>query len=376
MDRKNCNIGGRVSINSDDRLCPASGDLFLHGLSGIPTGIYSTEQRAALEIRYPGRVTILASDVIDLEIPDHKGSFVLSDGDTELLRFDAEGGGDTVNLQYHPRVSAEKNPMILIEMFDEFFEYDKTLFFRVNPVNGFNVEKRGGGTIYVHKTASVSRKAEIDASHGDVIIDRDAVIAPFTFIEGPAYIGTDSMLDQAKIRKNTHIGSNCRISGEIEASLISSYTNKHHDGFIGHSILGKWINLGAMTTNSDLKNNYSNVNLPDIQGEETDTGMMKAGAIIGDHVKTGIGTLLNTGSRIGMGSMLYGGGMFPRYIPPFSWTDGKSIQEYRLDRFLKTAAIAMGRRGMELKADTVEIIKRVHRDSTAERQRVGRSWKS
>jgi UDP-N-acetylglucosamine diphosphorylase/glucosamine-1-phosphate N-acetyltransferase len=142
------------------------------------------------------------------------------------------------------------------------------------------------------------------------------------------------------------IGPVCRIHGEVEASVVLGYSNKAHDGFLGHAYLGCWVNLGAMTTNSDLKNNYGNVRLWTPEGD-VDTGERKLGCLLGDHVKTAIGTLLNTGTVVEAGSNLFGAAQPPKYVPPFSWgAEGT----YALEKFLATAALVMGRRGVALGA--------------------------
>ena len=123
------------------------------------------------------------------------------------------------------------------------------------------------------------------------------------------------------------IGPVCKVRGEVECSLILGYSNKGHDGFLGHAYLGRWVNLGAFTTNSDLKNSYGQVRVGGASGP-VDTGLMKVGCFLGDHVKTGIGTFLNTGTVIGTGSNVFGGAMPPTYVPPFSWGSGHRLDEY------------------------------------------------
>jgi hypothetical protein len=146
----------------------------------------------------------------------------------------------------------------------------------------------------------------------------------------------------------TTFGPECRIAGEVEECVWQGYANKRHHGFVGHSAIGEWVNLGALTTTSDLKNNYGNVRVT-IDGREVDSGSPKVGSTLGAHVKTGIGTLLTTGAVIGVGSNLFGGGTFaPKELPPFSWWDGARNAEHAFDKFLATARIAMSRRGREL----------------------------
>ena len=150
--------------------------------------------------------------------------------------------------------------------------------------------------------------------------------------------------------------------------MLLGFVNKAHDGHLGHALLGRWVNLGAFTTNSDLKNNYRPVRVWTPEGEK-DTGLLKVGCFLGDHVKTGIGTVLNTGTIVGAGSNVFGGVMPPTVVPPFSWGAGSDLRDHRLDNFLATAAAAMSRRGQELTPGVTEILPdRVERDRGAPRR--------
>ena len=145
-------------------------------------------------------------------------------------------------------------------------------------------------------------------------------VHPFTRIEGPCYIGPKCILLGAKCREGMSIGPMCRVGGEVEESIIQGYSNKYHDGFLGHAYVGEWVNLGALTTNSDLKNDYSSVSVVLDGKAPIDTGSTKVGSIIGDHTKTSIGTLLNTGSFVGaMALLLATGKPLPKHIPSFAW---------------------------------------------------------
>ena len=125
--------------------------------------------------------------------------------------------------------------------------------------------------------------------------------------------------------------------------LVGDFVNKQHDGFIGHAVLGSWINLGAGTTCSDLKNNYSAVRV-DLGEGAVDSGESFVGPHIGDHAKTGIDTMLTTGAVLGVGANVFGGGFIPRYVPPFSWGGSESLSEYRLEEALSTARAVYARR--------------------------------
>jgi UDP-N-acetylglucosamine diphosphorylase / glucose-1-phosphate thymidylyltransferase / UDP-N-acetylgalactosamine diphosphorylase / glucosamine-1-phosphate N-acetyltransferase / galactosamine-1-phosphate N-acetyltransferase len=205
------------------------------------------------------------------------------------------------------------------------------------------VTLRGDGHIYVAPTAQLDGPIVLDSSDGPIIIDDDAHIEPFSFIQGPAYIGKKTLISSARIRGESSIGPVCRIGGEVEASIIQSFSNKHHDGFLGHSWLGEWVNLGAMTTNSDLKNTYGSVKM-DIDGMGyVDSGVLKLGAFLADHVKLGIGLHMTGGAVIGTASNIFGIHMAPKTIPPFIW-GSEVFREYRIDSMVDVAGKVMGRR--------------------------------
>jgi UDP-N-acetylglucosamine diphosphorylase/glucosamine-1-phosphate N-acetyltransferase len=171
-------------------------------------------------------------------------------------------------------------------------------------------------------------------------------VRAFSRVAGPVYVGRGSTVLGGSVEASS-IGPVCRIRGEFAESVALGWSNKQHDGHIGHAYLGAWVNLGAETTNSDLKNNYSSVRLWTPEGE-MDTGEIKLGSFLGDHVKTGIGLLLNTGTVVGAGSNLYGSLMPPKYVPPFSWGTGEDLTAYRVEKFLEVAERAMGRRNVQL----------------------------
>jgi len=164
-------------------------------------------------------------------------------------------------------------------------------------------------------------------------------------LEGPLYVGRSTVLLGGAIGSSS-IGPVCRLRGEIEESVVLGYTNKAHDGFLGHSYLGRWVNLGALTTNSDLKNNYGPVRLGGPDGP-IDTGLDKLGCLLGDHVKTAIGTRINTGTVVGAGSNLFGDSMAPSWVGPFSWGSGPASVFYDRDRFLALARRVFERRNVE-----------------------------
>jgi UDP-N-acetylglucosamine diphosphorylase/glucosamine-1-phosphate N-acetyltransferase len=201
--------------------------------------------------------------------------------------------------------------------------------------------------LWIDKGAKIEEGVFLNTEKGAIYIENKVHIRPLSIIDGPCYIGEGSLIDGAKIRMGTTIGKGCKIGGEVEESIFSDFSNKHHEGFIGHSFIGEWVNLGALTTTSDLKNTYGEVKIK-IEKQELATGIMKLGAFIGDHTKTGIGTLLPTGCVVGCFSNIFGGGEFPKYIPPFSWGTRDNFTQYKLTKAIEVAKRVMQRRGKEM----------------------------
>jgi UDP-N-acetylglucosamine diphosphorylase/glucosamine-1-phosphate N-acetyltransferase len=223
--------------------------------------------------------------------------------------------------------------------------------------------------VFIDPTAQIDPFVVLDARRGPISIDAGVIVQPFTRIEGPCYIGCGSRLFRANVREGTTIGPNCRVGGEIEASILHGYVNKYHDGFLGHAYVCPWVNLGALTTNSDLKNDYSHVSVP-IDGENVDTGTTKVGCFIGDHTKTALGSLFNTGSTVGVMCMvLPAGELLPKSVPSFTriW-HGIPDDGLDLEAALETARTAMGRRNMRLTDAQEELLRYVHEQTQPDRE--------
>lgn len=189
------------------------------------------------------------------------------------------------------------------------------------------------------------------------MIGNNVTVMPNAVIEGPCYIGDHSVIKAgAKIYESTSIGPVCKVGGEVEASIIHGYSNKQHDGFLGHSYIGEWCNLGADTNTSDLKNNYSSVKM-NVNGKEVDTGSLFVGLMMGDHSKSGINTMFNTGTTVGVSSNIFGAGFPPKTIPSFAWVDGQDVQGYRLDKAIEVAKIVMARRKVTMTDSYMALMK-------------------
>jgi UDP-N-acetylglucosamine diphosphorylase/glucosamine-1-phosphate N-acetyltransferase len=216
--------------------------------------------------------------------------------------------------------------------------------------------------VLLENDVEVMPGAVIDATRGPVYVGQNTRIEPHAAIYGPCYIGPNSVVLAGKVTASS-IGHTCRVGGEIEESVFHAYVNKYHAGFIGHSYVGQWVNFGAMTTNSDLKNNYSNIRVS-LNGESIDTGMMKVGSFIGDHTKFGIGTLLTTGINIGVCCNLFGGSLISdKEVPPFQWGNTGNYVGYEFDKAMVTARRAAERRNCTLSECEEAVLRSVYEDA-------------
>ena len=237
--------------------------------------------------------------------------------------------------------------------------YDKDNYFETElgttVINPYNVWI-GDGTV-------MKPGVVIDATDGPVVLDENVIIMPNAVIIGPVYIGKSSTIKVgAKIYEGTSIGPKCKVGGEVEEAIFQGYSNKQHDGFLGHSYLGEWVNLGADTNNSDLKNNYKTVSVyfyP--QNKEIDSKNQFVGTFIGDHSKTGINSTINTGTVIGIGCSLFGADLIKNHIPSFNIGTGTRFVEYFLEEFIETAALVKKRRGLQFSESEKELYSKIHK---------------
>ena len=220
--------------------------------------------------------------------------------------------------------------------------------------------------IAIEDGAVVGPFVVLDASDGPIRIARGARIEAHSIVRGPCVVGPGTQLLGGSFTACT-FGPECRVAGEVEWTVWQGHANKRHHGFVGHSVIGEWVNLGALTTTSDLKNNYGRVRVW-VDGRETDSGSSKVGAFLGAHVKTGIGTLLPTGASVGCAANLFGGGRFaPKRVASFAWWDGERWAEHDVDRMLATARLVASRRGRTLTPAAEDAIRALHAATAAER---------
>lgn len=219
-------------------------------------------------------------------------------------------------------------------------------------------------------SARVRAGAVIDAEHGPVILCPGVVVHPLAVVTGPAYLGPGTVVNPgAKLREGTSLGAHCKVGGEIEESVVQDLSNKQHDGFLGHAVVGSWVNLGADTNGSDLKNNYGSVRVDLGDGIE-DTGLTFVGPHLGDHAKTGIDTMLTTGAVVGVCGNVFGGGFAPRLVPAFGWGGSEGLREYRLDAAIATARVVFSRRQARFTERHEALLRALFDRSAAQRARV------
>ncbi|MCS7104864.1 MAG: putative sugar nucleotidyl transferase [Thermofilaceae archaeon] len=230
----------------------------------------------------------------------------------------------------------------------------------------------GRDKVTVEEKAVIEPYVVLDARGGPILVEEGAHVKTFAYVEGPAYIAKGTVImPGARVRSGCSIGPVCRVGGEVEESIIHGYSNKYHDGFLGHAYVGEWVNLGALTTNSDLKNTYGTVRMS-MSGGIVDTKLTKIGSFIADFAKTSIGTLIYTGKRVGVASHLHG--LVHEDVPSFT-IYAKSLGcepvELTLESAIKTATRMMERRGVSLSNNVKHLLERVFYLTRPERERQG-----
>jgi UDP-N-acetylglucosamine diphosphorylase/glucosamine-1-phosphate N-acetyltransferase len=224
--------------------------------------------------------------------------------------------------------------------------------------------------LFIHESARIDPYTVFDTTNGPITVSAGAIVQPFTRVEGPCYIGRDTQLFRANLRGGVTLGANCRIGGEVEETIVHGHSNKYHEGFLGHAYVGEWVNLGAITSNSDLRNDYGEVHVP-VGGELIATGQAKVGCFIGDHSRTGLGSMLNTGTSVGvMCNVLPAGLLLPKHVPSFTAVlYGRVAPGFELAQLFATAEIVMGRRGKSFPAAERRMYLDLHEQTAIERER-------
>lgn len=244
------------------------------------------------------------------------------------------------NMIKYPWELIENNPVSIKEQSKEILKSKNPDLSKCNIIGPISNLKCKGNV-------EIESFVTFDLRNGPIVIDHNAIIESNSRIEGPSYIGKNTIIKSAQINKGTSILDCCKIGGEVDNSIISSYTNKAHNGFLGHSYVGEWVNIGAGTSNSDIKNTYGTIKMV-IRGINIDTGINKIGCFISDYAKISIGSFIYTGKTIGVSSHTHG--YVTENVPSFTiyspTLEGKNV-ELHLDSSLKTQKRIMSRRNVK-----------------------------
>lgn len=260
--------------------------------------------------------------------------------------FDPSGPNMTNTKEYTDDVEAIIHPWdLFLKAGDEMSKDIDLIDFHSKHADDTNTVL--GNQFYLHPEANV-RASIINTETGPVIIDKNAEVMEGCMLRGPLYVGEHAVVKMgAKIYGATTLGPYSKVGGEITNSVILGYSNKGHDGFLGNSVLGEWCNLGADTNTSNLKNNYSNVRVWNYrEWKFMETGLQFCGLIMGDHSKSGINTMFNTGTVVGVSANVFGGGFPPKIIPSFSWGGEAGLEEFKMQKAKEVASKMMGRRNV------------------------------
>jgi UDP-N-acetylglucosamine diphosphorylase/glucosamine-1-phosphate N-acetyltransferase len=299
---KQCQINP-TSIDSDM--------VFVNGLLHAGTidldRLYGTEHTFAITAR--GRLVVARLSKRDIE---YLQDCVCIGKKVNVKRFDVE---KSTEIQYQDTEGLLSQPWDIIRVLENSLAIQVSSLGKESSTNTTEARVIGKGNAIINEDAEVEQGTVLDIRNGGIYIGPEAHVAPCRIV-GPAYIGGKTQIKQFTIIESSFIGYDCRVAGEIEHSIISDYSNKAHAGFIGHSYLGEWVNIGAMTTTSDLKMTYGNIKMNSINGSKIDTGQNKVGSFLADMSKTSIGTLIHSGRRIGVSSHLYG--LVSQDVPSFN----------------------------------------------------------
>jgi len=301
---------------------------------------------------------VCADDILVNEVKKLKAGQALYVGDTLAAYFEK----DTQKLSSKSKATVLKHPWDIfrnngIELANDFALITKGR--KSKPLSKTN-KVVGKGKIFLEAGASVECST-FNTHNGPIYIGKDAVVMEGCLIRGGFSLGEHSELKMgAKIYGPTTIGAHCKVGGEVNNSVIFGYSNKAHDGFLGNSVVGEWCNLGADTNNSNLKNNYGEVKAYNYTRQKMiGTGMQFCGLVMGDHSKTGINTMLNTGTVVGVNANIFGGGFPPTHIPSFAWGGSDTTQKYKFSKAMEVAQRVMERRNIPLSAADRKILKKI-----------------
>ena len=368
------------SINQLDKLSD-EGCLFLKG-----NGLFLATEKIPLE----GENEVFLSDEaiigfrLNKKILEEKKKFLsppISYETLEILRKELKATKKGIQIIKYPWDLITNNSSVLAN------DYKLVKRTRIEGLLDKNVTIYGDqSNLYLGKGSRMEGSILLDLREGPIYIGENVLIRSQVTIEGPTYIGESSIIDRAKIGKGTSIGPVCRIGGEVEESIFHGYDNKHHEGYVGHSYLGEWVNLGAMTTTSNLKNTYGLIKVHLLIKGLVDSGEMKLGAFVGDYTKIGTGVFLSPGTVIGVNSNIdVSGGKLKGNVPSFIWNIAVDMVDYELqegsinydiEKAIIVAERVMKRRGVSQNEIDRQLLRKIYKIAKEEREKlkIGKTW--
>src|SRR5215218_3819158 len=345
-----------------------SDTVFVNGLLH-PAAVYSDR---LLKISHTFAITAYSSNRLLVARLDSKGIEYLQDCVAAGSKIDVK----KLKVEKSTKLEDQDTQGLISEPWDVIGVLENSLATQVSTMKneaqlGEQVTVTGSNTVAVARDASVEAGTVLDVRNGGIYIGPGAYVAASRIV-GPAYIDGMAQVKQFTIIEASYIGYNCRIGGEVEHSVISDHTNKAHAGFIGHSYIGEWVNIGAMTTTSDLKMTYGNIKMSRGKNKKIDTGQNKIGSFFADMVKTSIGTLIYSGRRIGVSSHLHG--LVAQDVPSFiiyGTSIGARNVELQIDSIIETQRKMMRRRSQKMTKAYEQMIKDLFAITALDRKRTG-----
>src|SRR5215213_2537152 len=345
-----------------------SDTVFVNGLLH-PAAVYSDR---LLKISHTFAITAYSSNRLLVARLDSKGIEYLQDCVAAGKKIDVK----KLKVEKSTKLEDQDIQGLISEPWDVIGVLENSLATQVSTMKneaqlGEKVTIAGSNTVAVARDASVEAGTVLYVRNGGIYIGPGAYVAASRIV-GPTYIDGMAQVKQFTIIEASYIGYNCRIGGEVEHSVISDHTNKAHAGFIGHSYIGEWVNIGAMTTTSDLKMTYGNIKMSRGKNKKIDTGQNKIGSFFADMVKTSIGTLIYSGRRIGVSSHLHG--LVAQDVPSFiiyGTSIGARNVELQIDSIIETQRKMMRRRSQKMTKAYEQMIKDLFAITALDRKRTG-----
>ncbi|MFP2996499.1 GlmU family protein [Spongiivirga sp. MCCC 1A20706] len=315
--------------------------------------------------------SFLPNENLIVLLKDLKENQAIYKGD-EVVAFFTTDSQEEVDLESYEKINFQSDVITVKNTWDIFSKNAETLQVDFDlitkdrtsqPISETN-QVLSPENIFLEEGAKVECSI-LNASNGPIYVGKDAEIMEGSIVRGGLAMCEHSVLKLgAKIYGATTLGPYCKVGGEVNNSVLFGYSNKGHDGFLGNSVLGEWCNLGADTNNSNLKNNYAPVRLWSYETEGfAKTGLQFCGLMMGDHSKSGINTMFNTGTVVGVSSNIFGSG-FPRnFVPSFSWGGANGFTTYKTNKAYEANAVMMSRRGVEFDEKEQAILDHVYEDT-------------